>query len=170
MGTCYLSPDYESNIIDLAKKFMPDSLVHMPVSSVWLDNTAGPIPYQKYVIMEILKHFNTTEKHQALQKLLGNIQQYISLHQALFGNYTGELMPRPNATVMHEIRGTFMQFLQRNKLTGILPILLPAHTMQGYGHIDEIAALYGLLWNTPKMMNGILRRVQGANNDGMRFD
>ena len=68
---------------------------------------------------------------------------------------------------MHETRGTFMDFLKRKGLTSLHPLFLASHTMQGYGHVDEVAALYGLLWNTPKMMYGLLKRLNKEDDTGM---
>lgn len=166
MGTCYLSPDYEENIIALFKKFTSDTLFQLPSSSVWLDNRTWSISLPQFVGAMSLKNFNTTNQHLAKNKLVGVALKYIKLHKQLFGNYTGELMPRPTSSVLHSIRGTYMEFLKRNGLAAIWPLLLPGHTMQGYGHFDEVAALYGLLWNTPKMLKGLLGRINGVNNTG----
>ena len=65
-------------------------------------------------------------------------------------------MPRPNKQVLHKIRGNFSAFLKRNKLESLIPLLLTTHTMQGYGYLDDVAALYGLLWNTPNLMKGFM--------------
>ncbi len=165
-GTCYLAPDYEENIIELMKKFTNDELVHLPSASIWLVRFNAPLTYQQYVGAQSLRNFNTTDPVLAFKMLVGAIQKYIAIHQRLFGNYTGELMPRPTAAVLHEIRGTFMEFLQRNGLTSLHPLFLASHTMQGYGHVDEVAALYGLMWNTPKLMNGLLRRMQNQMDTG----
>ena len=166
MGTVYLSPDYEENIIRLMKKYTGDNLAHLPSASIWLGNLRAPITYQQYVIATSMKNFQTTNKTEAARKLFGAVLKYIALHQQLFGNYTGELMPRPSSTVMHLIRGTFMEFLKRYNLDSLQPLFLASHTMQGYGHLDEISALYGLMWNTPKLMGGLLKRMQGATNTG----
>ena len=37
-------------------------------------------------------------------------------------------------------------------------------TVQGYGYLDEISALYGLIWNTPKFMMGFIWRLYGKPN------
>lgn len=167
MGTVYLSPDYEENIIALMKNYTGDNLAHLPSASIWLGNLQVPITYQQYVIAKSLEKFQTANKTVAVQKLFNAVLNYIGLHQKLFGSYTGELMPRPNATVMSLIRGTFIEFLKRYNLDSLQPLFLASHTMQGYGHLDEISALYGLMWNTPKLMYGLLKRMQGATNTGV---
>eukprot|EP00795_Rhopilema_esculentum_P008077 gene8077-13993_t len=167
LGTCYLSPDYEENIIALMKKYTGDNLVHLPSASIWTDKFRMPLTYQQYVGMESLRNFNTKDPLVAKAKLGQTVHKYIKIHQQLFGNYTGELMPRPTRGVMYKIRGTFMEFLKRNGLQALQPLFLASHTMQGYGHLDEIAALYGLMWNTPKLMFGLLSRMNGDKNTGL---
>jgi len=167
MGTVYLSPDYEENIIKLMKKYTGDNLAHLPPASIRLGDLKLSIPYKQYVIVESMRNFNTTNTTIAGMKLVHAMKSYIGLHARLFGNYTGELMPRPSRSVMHRIRGTFMDFLKRENLASLQPIFLASHTMQGYGHLDEISALYGLMWNTPKLMVGLLKRLQGATNTGL---
>ena len=170
LGTCYLSPDYEQNIIELVDKFMRggkrEQLVILEQASIWLDGLP-PITHAQYIGMESLKNFGTRNVTVAKAKLVQAMLSYISEHERLFGTYVGELMPQPNRTVMHEIRGTFMDFLKRKGLTSLHPLFLASHTMQGYGHVDEVAALYGLLWNTPKMMRGLLKRLMKQDDTGM---
>lgn len=60
-----------------------------------------------------------------------------------------------------------MDFIQRNKLKALVPIFQISLTMQGYGHLDEIAALYGVMWNTPKFINGFKARLLGRGDGGM---
>jgi hypothetical protein len=50
---------------------------------------------------------------------------------------------------MVRINGTFGDFLDRNNLTVLRPILSLFQTSQGYGGLDTIPAYYGLLWCTP---------------------
>ena len=76
--------------------------------------------------------------------------RYVNLHKELFGTYRGELMPRPSSAVLYRIRGTFFQFLKREKLLCLVPFFKLSQTVQGFG--DEISAFYGLMWNTPRLM------------------
>ena len=61
-------------------------------------------------------------------------------------------MPRPSVTVLYRIRGTFLQFLERENLLGLAPLFKLFHTFSGYGYLDEVSAFYGLLWNTPRLL------------------
>lgn len=65
---------------------------------------------------------------------------------------------------MKLIGGTFKEFLERNNMLILTPIFEASTTVQGYGNIHSTAALYGLLWNTPKFMNGFLDRLKGSQN------
>ena len=64
--------------------------------------------------------------------------RYIQLHQELFGSYEGVLMKKPSAEILTRMRGTFLDFLTRENLTPLLPVLLLAHTVPGYGYLDEV--------------------------------
>ena len=46
----------------------------------------------------------------------------------------------------------------------LIPIFEASTTVPGVGHIDEISALYGLMWNTPNFMMGIIGRLSGNPN------
>lgn len=74
---------------------------------------------------------------------------YFSLHKELFGDYEGDIMEKPEPSIMNRIRGTFLDFLQRENLEPMKIIFKTSHEVQGYGFIDEISALYGLMWNKP---------------------
>ena len=60
---------------------------------------------------------------------------------------------------MELAKGTFMQFILRNDLTSLIPLFQASTTFQGYGHLDEVSALYGLMWNTPNFINGFKERL-----------
>lgn len=62
---------------------------------------------------------------------------------------------------MKEVRGTFADFLERNDILELSPLFLATHTAMGFGHLDEFAALYGLMWNTPRFMLAMKSRVMG---------
>ena len=93
--------------------------------------------------------------------LLSSVTRYVKLHQQLFGKYDGELMAAPTKQVLRRIKGTFEQFLVRENLQSLIPVFIGFQTAMGYEYIDEVAALYGLLWNTPKFLITIaLRSLQ----------
>ena len=61
-------------------------------------------------------------------------------------------MLQPNEATFQRLSGTFEAFLQQEKLEAMVVILKTSHELQGYGYLNEISALYGLLWNKPKFM------------------
>ena len=50
----------------------------------------------------------------------------------------GYLMKKPSVEVLDRTRGTFLEFLTRENLLPLSPIFLLAHTVQGYGYLDEV--------------------------------
>ena len=70
----------------------------------------------------------------------------------MFGLYEGDLMQRPTPKVMQRLQGTILDFLKRENLLGMLPIFQTTQTLAGYGHLDETAALYGLIWHNPRLI------------------
>ena len=54
-----------------------------------------------------------------------------------------------------------MEFLARENLLALVPLFEGAHVIQGYGLLDEIPTLYGLIWNTPKLIRSLMARLTG---------
>ena len=57
-----------------------------------------------------------------------------------------------------------MEFLARENLLALVPFFEGAHVIQGYGLLDEIPTLYGLIWNTPKFINSLMTRLTGNSS------
>ena len=161
LGSCCIGPGYENNIMKIIEEYAPGELVPRQFGDVWLDGAANATSYGHYVVKETMKHFNTNSVKEALFKLFQKIDEYVSLHKSLFPMYEFELMPRPKPEVMRNLRCTFLQFLERHNLRGLLPLLLVSHTLQGYGYLDEISAVYGLIWNTPFLMQSFKEIMSG---------
>ena len=68
-------------------------------------------------------------------------------------------MLRPSKEVLHRTRGTFLEFLKREDLEPMKAVFKTSHELQGYGYLDEVSALYGLLWNKPKFMYAYAMRL-----------
>jgi hypothetical protein len=168
MGTCYVQPDYDENVIDLAKEYGLWDPVDLPSANIWQDNSRSPIRYSSYVIMNVMKILktNVTEARVSLFKAM---VQYCALHRNLFGKYQGDLMRRPDPPTMAKLRCTFEQFLRNNNLLVLKPIFIASHTIQGYGHLDEISALYGLMWNTPGYVQALAGKFIGVSAHGLNM-
>ena len=107
MGTCYLSADYEHNVLPLVRKFTNDTTKPPPIASVWSSLTPNSsMPFNRLYAV-ILKrknpNLNMTEIHGKFVQLL---TKYVYLHKTLFGDYYGEIMPEPSEQTMEKIQGT----------------------------------------------------------------
>ena len=47
-------------------------------------------------------------------------------------------MKKPSVEILDRTRGTFLEFLTREDLLPLMPVFLAAHTVQGYGYLDEV--------------------------------
>ena len=102
--------------------------------------------------------------------LVSAVANYSKLHQELFGKYDGELMHRPAPYLFyHNISGTFNEFLVRENLTILTPLLELLHTARGYGYLDEVGAIYGLMWNTPELVISAALRLLEADESPYSF-
>ena len=116
--------------------------------------------------MEITKNTSPTYN---LEVFVASAIRYAQLHHSLFGKYKGQLMQRPTEAVLKTLNGTFEAFLKKNSLTPLIPFFHRTHTTQGYGYLDEIGTLYGLLWNTPKLVLTITLKILGDNQEPNNF-
>ena len=166
LGSCCIGPGYENNIMEVIREYGESgALVARQFGSVWLDNEDEPIPYPEYVMRELKAHFKTSNPMEAMEKLKVLIKKYAKKHHEMFGDYEFELMPRPRPDVLQKLDCTYMDFLKTNELEGLRPLLLLTHTLQGYGYLDEVAALYGLMWNTPFLMKSLLDLASGKETE-----
>ena len=78
---------------------------------------------------------------------------YFSVHKELFGDYEGDIMEKPKPSIMSRIRGTFLDFLKRENLEPLQVIFKTSTVIGGYGFIDKLSALYGLMWNKPAFIS-----------------
>ena len=68
-------------------------------------------------------------------------------------------MRRPMPDALKRIRGTFLDFLQRENLDAMKVIFKTTNKLPGYGYLDETSALYGLIWNKPVFMAAYAYRI-----------
>ena len=93
--------------------------------------------------------------------LIAALVNYVKIHRDMFGKYEGDLMPRPGPAVVYRTRGTFLDFMRREKLVALIEVFDLVHTKWGYGYLDEVSAVYALMWNTPE---AVLPVVLGSNS------
>ena len=61
-------------------------------------------------------------------------------------------------TLAADLDSTFLSYLKKYNLEAMKIILQISNELQGYGYLNEVSALYGLIWNKPKFMFGYLLR------------
>ncbi|XP_033729123.1 uncharacterized protein LOC117318200 isoform X2 [Pecten maximus] len=158
MGTAYTQPDY-TEIYNLITKFNAGTLLPMPEPDVWVSEDSPvfiSLLENSIRILQNLRPNVTTSVGTGI--ILQNVMDYVALHQKMFGIYKG-VMPRPCPAVLSQVNMTFGEFLRINNLEGLRGILLAAQTIQGYGKVDEISALYGLIWTTPRFLIEVMKPV-----------
>ena len=156
MGTIFAESNYFDNLIPLAQEFGVGEIVRIPSPSAWTTNSASDAGSQlltgEYVLATVAKLTNSSSPEVNLGFLLQTVVLYVRLHKEMFGDYPGDLMLQPSAEVMARVRGTFLDFLDRENMLALLPVFKFSHELQGYGYVNEISALYGLIWNNPKLI------------------
>jgi len=173
MGTVFLEPSYFDNFVPLAREYGAD-LVPLPAANPWFSNShEGRGARAQYYVGEMAAFTNTTDVRTNIGFLLNNVIRYLSLHKELFGDYEGDFMEKPKPSIMNRIRGTFLDFLQRENLEPMKVILKTSHEVGGYGFIDEVSALYGLILNKPAFISTyafLLLRIPPENErQGFHF-
>ena len=123
-----------------------------------------------YTIGRLSKITGSQDTIHNLLLLAKGLLKYIKLHYTLFGHYDGELMQQPSKATLRETSGTFSDFLKKNELEILIPMMdFQSYMMWAYGPIDEIGTLYNLMYKTP---NAILPLVYNIFNifSGMNGD
>lgn len=166
LGACYTSPDYIPNVYELAHELGIHDFVPLPESDVWLDGKTAPMFATEYVIGSVMKLTGAKTPVQALYNIIDATHRYTLIHQRLFGKYEYDLMPKPSKRALSELNQTMLSFLKKHNLLALYPMLVPFHTMQGYGHLDRVSALYGVMWDTPVFMTAAIARSLRMSNGG----
>ena len=78
-----------------------------------------------------------------IEYLIQSIMKYAKLHYSLFGRYNGELMQQPREEILQKTSGTFNEFLTKNKLEALVPLLQRIHTTQGYIAMKRLNIEFG---------------------------
>ena len=111
MGTCYLSPDYETNIIPLVNKYVPGDLIKLVTGSVTLDGNTPFVNFNLYAGLFVSRLINTNNQTIIRGHILNSMRTYIRLHNSLLGEYDGEIPPEPLPKV--SIRKQFLGLLSK---------------------------------------------------------
>ena len=139
---------------------------------VWFENDGfelqNKLTYSEYLFKSLIQITNSISIHDNLEIFIGSIIKYANIHHSLFGRYDGELMMRPNETTLSLLNVTLKSFLEREGLTTLIPVFNRIHVGAGYGYLDEVGALYGLIWVTPNFLISIGLRALGIHQDPHR--
>ena len=146
----------QDNLIPFLRQYGLDDFVPVSRTHIWATNSASDpgskLTPAQFTLGTISKMTNSTSPKVNLGFFLQTVIRYIKVHIEMFGLYEGDLMQRPTPEVMQRVRGTLFDFLKRENLLGMLPIFQITQTSAGYGQVDEIGALYGLIWHNPRLV------------------
>eukprot|EP00186_Timspurckia_oligopyrenoides_P003068 CAMPEP_0182441800 /NCGR_PEP_ID=MMETSP1172-20130603/796_1 /TAXON_ID=708627 /ORGANISM="Timspurckia oligopyrenoides, Strain CCMP3278" /LENGTH=531 /DNA_ID=CAMNT_0024636339 /DNA_START=230 /DNA_END=1825 /DNA_ORIENTATION=- len=152
LGTCYLSPAYEHMMLDFQAAGFFNRRDEIGLGKY--NFFQGHKEWRKVVSNGRANAFNGSLNYvQAVQDLT----KYIKLHQTIMG------VNRPIPSTWRQISAhqadlqlSFKKFLEKHGFKSLITSLLYAYQHQGYGRLDEIPALYGLIWVTPEVFHGIV--------------
>ena len=133
---------------------------------MWVRNNASKenkLTSNEFLLQQIAHITQNTDPTYNMEQFLNATINYAELHYELFGKYKGMLMHEPTQEVYEKISGRFESFLDRNNLKVIVPLLQRTNAAQGYGYVNEIGALYGLMWNTPQFLLSFGLQALGIN-------
>eukprot|EP00092_Neocalanus_flemingeri_P103159 GFUD01131981.1.p1 GENE.GFUD01131981.1~~GFUD01131981.1.p1 ORF type:complete len:527 (-),score=102.25 GFUD01131981.1:408-1988(-) len=168
-GTIFAEANYFDNLIPLALEYGAGDYVKIPSYNVWRTNSAqdenSKLMLSQFILGRVAPLTNSTNPKANLGFLLKTAIHYVKLHKQMFGDYEGDLMLRPDEDVMFRIRGTFLEYLKRENMLALVPVFKLSNELQGYGHLDEVSALYGLIWNNPKFVITLTLRALKQDND-----
>lgn len=155
-GTVFFTDIYDQTA-KLIEKYTPDFRIKSKSTSSVMQNDNEETSWRE----SLIQNTGETNPQVALRRIVAQLNRYEQIHRCLFGNYSSELMPRPTPDVMYEIRGTVLEFLQRNDLLLLAPYFRVYLTTNGYGYINETAAIYGLMWVPPVVIRGTFTSTNG---------
>ena len=162
-------------ILSIIKEILRDSQnasITFATFKVWFENDGfefeNKLTYSEYLLKSLIQMTNSTSIYYNLEVFIGSIIKYANIHHSLFGRYDGELMMRPNESTLSLLNVTLKSFLEREGLTTLIPVFNRIHVGAGYGYLDEVGALYGLIWVTPNFLISIGLRALGIHQDPHR--
>jgi len=167
LGTCYLAGKYECIEAWAGDLGLTEKVINVPryVSS-------PTTPSQKNANQMLTNHnFDVLEwwmamKSYGLQVKVNNVAEYVESFGANFKmagqkyiQEWGKTMRTteymfPTNPDFKALNQTFLSWLQERDLTALVPRLHVSTGGQGYGRLDSMPALYGLMWNHPNLLSG----------------
>ena len=163
LGACYTQPAYHS-IHELLRNFNLYDPVAVAGRMVYRDSGQAQ-PFGDDVIEQIRQTMGGLWK-QLPKKMIGarvvlELQRYKRIHRLHLGTYTGQLPPRPPDRILRKLSVPFLTWLKNHKLELLIPIFRLFRSAQGYGYLETVPAFYGLMWNTPEVIDIATQQMSG---------
>ena len=163
MGACYTQPAYHS-IHHLLNHFDLNERVGVAGRMVYRDDGTKR-PFGDDVIQKVKSSMGKSWKHLP-KKAVGirvviALQRYKYLHRKLLGHYQGQLPPKPSDGVLRSLAIPFLDWLKTHRLDVLVPIFRLFQSAQGYGYLETVPAFYGLMWNTPEVIDIATQQMSG---------
>lgn len=163
LGACYTQPAYHT-IHELLSKFGLSQGIDVAGRMVYRDD-GQRLPFGEDVIRQIRKTMGVfwrslPKKAIGLRILLG-LERYKYIHRKTLGEYAGQLPPRPSDYVLKTLSVPFLDWLNNNGLQILVPLFRLFQSAQGYGYLETVPAFYGLMWNTPEVINIATQQMSG---------
>lgn len=163
MGACYTQPAYHC-IHEIMRIFHIHETVGVAGRVVHRDKGEHK-PFGEDVIHTIREELGGIWKRLPSQiisaRILLALQRYKRLHKKTLGDYDGQLPPQPSQEVLDSIARPFLFWLEHNHLHILIPIFRLFQSAQGYGYLESVPAFYGLMWNTPEVIDIAVEQMRG---------
>ena len=136
-GPIFLAPSYFDTVVPLSKQYGVGDLVESPTPNFWKTNSSldpgtkltGP----EFIFGLVQQITKETSLQTNVALFLDGITRYLQLYKDLFGSFQGALMQRPSSEVLYRISGTFIEYLEREDLLVIVPVVSLHIKSFGYG-------------------------------------
>jgi len=170
LGTCYMSPAYNSMIDDLKEYLVENQQIPfgekvnrgIVTKDQLPSNFNAPLVMDsdQYVLRKAEAELNLTpgklDNLEAQVYLFIDLAKYIVIHREIFGETSPMPTTPPQAFLNEHASKTFLKFLKYHNLEAIIGILQYGYEVQGYGTLSTIPAFYGLVWITTPIIETMI--------------
>jgi len=162
-----LGPSYFKTFLPLAKEYGSADLTQINWANVLLEGNKKAT-LQEYLIGSIV-NITGIEPSSVIQRLIADAKIYDDVRKDMFGSIVDFLPHRPSKAVLYRLRGTVQDFLARERLESLTPMFKLLMSLPGYGYLDEIGALYGVLWVSPPAIMIFIDELIGLKRQPLTF-
>lgn len=156
-GTCYTIPFKYAELRRVAKEIGYGSFEEVPVPErhVFMEcSDRKPKSQKEWLRSEKEKKFPFS----ALPKGIGGFfaEVAVMLDLVRYNWHFDNLFKKDIDEIIKDTNMSFAKYLHKYDFEDVIPLFSLANTVQGYGYVDQVPALYGLWWNNPDEVNGFL--------------